>query len=150
MHRATSTRHLERALIQAAVAKTSAMTLQATEATVRVGLQHMLRMVMTEKKLPDALVNLFAQNMDGDAEAMQTTLNGALDQLAKGEISPELEKLLSESSETLAIPETVLRTWCLQLGQGQISDEMWNFLRQKVTGLQPFVTAMTQENAGQS
>lgn len=117
---------------------------------MRVGLQHMLRMVMTEKKLPDALVNLFAQNMDGDAEAMQTTLNGALDQLAKGEISPELEKLLSESSETLAIPETVLRTWCLQLGQGQISDEMWNFLRQKVTGLQPFVTAMTQENAGQS
>lgn len=148
--RVARTHHLDLGLIQAAVVKTSALTLQATDAVLRAGLQNMLRMVMAKKKLPDALVGLFAQHVGGDAEAIQATLKASLDRLAKGEISPELDMLLSEFSEPLSVPETDLRTWCLELGQGEISDEMWNLLREKITDLQPFITALTEEKECQS
>ena len=119
--------------------------MQATESTLRAGLQRVVRMVMAQKQVPEALLHPLAQVVGGDAEAIQATVSGALGQLANGEISPELGSLLSELSERLAVPESDLRQWFLRLGQGEISDEMWKLLRQRMTDLQPFLTALNSE-----
>ena len=112
---------------------------------MRSGLQHVVRTVMADKKLPDALVRLFAESVKADPEAIQTTINGALEQLADGKISPELDNLVVEFSGPLSVPETDLREWLLQLGQGNIADEMWDLMRKRVTDVDALMAAMKIE-----